>query len=79
MPNVLIRDVPEDVQAVLQRRAKAAGQSLQQYLLAELASMTSAPTLPEILETIEAHRNASRVGLAAVQDLEEEREARGRR
>jgi plasmid stability protein len=32
MRNVLIRDVPDDVHAELQRRAEDAGQSLQQYL-----------------------------------------------
>jgi len=39
MPNVLIRDLPADVHANLQRRAEAAGQSLQQYLTKELSRM----------------------------------------
>src|SRR6266540_1792638 len=35
MPNVLVRDVPDDVHAALQQRAERRGQSLQQYLAAE--------------------------------------------
>lgn len=75
MKNILVRDVPEDVHAVLQRRAEAAGQSLQQYLLSELARMSSAPTLEEVLARIEA-RTGGRVGRIAVDDLEAERAVR---
>ncbi|HEV2809590.1 MAG TPA: hypothetical protein VGV93_04225 [Acidimicrobiales bacterium] len=54
MPNVQIRDVPDDVHAALVRRAERAGQSLQQYLAARLAEIASAPTLEEVLDRIEA-------------------------
>lgn len=76
MPNVLIRDLPDDVHASLQRRAAAAGQSLQQYLTDELARVATSPTLAEVLERIE-QRSGGRVGFdAAVADLQSERSHR---
>lgn len=73
MPNVLIRDLPEDVHTHLQRRAAAAGQSLQQFLSNELARIARNPTLDEVLERIES-RSGGRVGFAtAVDDLGHER------
>jgi hypothetical protein len=53
VPNVLIRDLPPEVHAVLVRRAEAAGQSLQQYLVAELTRMASSPTMGELIERVE--------------------------
>jgi plasmid stability protein len=50
MPSVQIKDVPADVHAVLRRRAAAAGQSLQEYLLARLVTDARRPTLDEVLE-----------------------------
>ncbi|MEY2523470.1 MAG: antitoxin FitA, partial [Ilumatobacteraceae bacterium] len=44
MPNVLVRDLPDDVHASLQRRAEETGQSLQQYLATELTRLASTPT-----------------------------------
>jgi hypothetical protein len=52
MPNVLIRDLPPEVHAVLVRRAEAAGQSLQQYLVAELTRLANCPTMGELIEQI---------------------------
>jgi hypothetical protein len=73
MPNVLVRGVPDDVHAQLQRRAEAAGQSLQQYLTAELTRLATAPTMADVLERI-ARRRGGRVGLdTAVSDLAEAR------
>jgi len=73
MPNVLVRDVPDDVHAILQRRAGAAGQSLQQYLAAELARLASTPTMDEVLARI-SRRRGGRVGFdVAVSDLDSER------
>jgi plasmid stability protein len=75
MPNVLVRDLPEDVHAGLQRRAAAAGQSLQQYLAGELTRLASTPTVAQVLERIE-RRRGGRVGLdTAVADLDDERRA----
>jgi antitoxin FitA len=74
MPNVLVRDVPEDVHANLQRRAEEAGQSLQQYLASELTRLASTPTMAQVLATI-ARRRGGRVGLdVAVADLDEDRQ-----
>jgi antitoxin FitA len=49
MPSVQIKDVPEETHAVLRRRAAAAHQSLQEYLLAKLIEDASRPTLDEVL------------------------------
>ncbi|MBS1907550.1 MAG: hypothetical protein JST33_13490 [Actinobacteria bacterium] len=53
MPNVLIRDLDPAVHSVLSARADARGQSLQQYLTAELTQLASRPTLPELLAELE--------------------------
>lgn len=50
MPSVQIKNVPPDVHRVLRRRAVAAGQSLQEYLLAELTRQAQAETVEEVLE-----------------------------
>lgn len=50
MPSVQIKDVPEETHAVLRRRAAAAHQSLQEYLLMLLMDEASRPTLDEVLE-----------------------------
>ena len=73
MPNVLVRDLPDDVHASLQRRAESAGQSLQQYLVTELTRLASRPTMDDVLARI-SRRHGGRVGLErAVADLDEER------
>jgi antitoxin FitA len=76
MPNVLIRDLPDDIHATLQRRAAAAGQSLQQFLTAELARVATTPTLTEVLARI-SERSGGKVGFdTAVADLHDERSRR---
>jgi antitoxin FitA len=73
MPNLLIRDVPKDVHAALQRRAELRGQSLQQFLSGELKRLAERPSLDEVLDRIERHRGG-RVGLReAAEDLAAER------
>lgn len=70
MPNVQVRDVPDDVHAALVRRAEQAGQSLQQYLAVQLATLAATPTLEEILARIEqrtAGRLTARDSVTAVQ------------
>ena len=72
MRNVLVRDVPDEVHAVLQRR----GQSLQQCVAAELGRVAERPSVDEVLEGIERHRGGW-VGLGqAAEDLTAERGAR---
>lgn len=74
MTNVLVRDIPDDVHAALQRRAEQRGQSLQQYLAGELRRLAGRPSVDEVLERIERHRGG-RVGLQqATEDLAGERE-----
>jgi plasmid stability protein len=73
MKNVLVRDLPEAVHAKLQQRAEQRGQSLQQYLSAELRRLAERPTLGEALQRISRHKGG-RVGLEqAVADLADER------
>ncbi len=74
--NVLVRDIPDDVHAALQRRAEQRGQSLQQYLAGELRRLAEQPTVEEVLEQIDRRRGGV-VGLAqAAEDLREERARR---
>jgi plasmid stability protein len=74
MPNVLVRDLPEDVHIDLQRRAEELGQSLQQYLASELTRLARTPTMEQVLSRI-AGRRGGRVGLeVAVTDLDEDRQ-----
>jgi hypothetical protein len=76
MPNVLVRDIPEDVHAALQARAERRGQSLQQYLAGELKRLADKPSIDEVLDRIE-RRRGGRVGLhQAAEDLAEERSRR---
>jgi antitoxin FitA len=57
MPSVQIKNVPPEVHRVLRQRAAAAGQSLQEYLLAQLRRQAEAETLEEVLD-----RAGSRAG-----------------
>ncbi|MDQ6849401.1 MAG: hypothetical protein M3070_05380 [Actinomycetota bacterium] len=76
MPNVLVRDVPDDVHSQLQRRADERGQSLQQYLAGELRRLAERPTMDEVLARI-ARRRGGQVGLEqALVDLASERDRR---
>lgn len=76
MASVLVRDLPEDVHAALQRQAQRRGQSLQQYLAAELRRLAERPSIDDVLDRIEQRRGGS-VGFGqAVQDLVEERARR---
>lgn len=76
MPNVLVRDIPDEVHAALQRRAEERGQSLQQYLAAELARLAERPSVDDLFTRI-GRRRGGRVGLrTAAADLADEREGR---
>ena len=73
MTNVLVRGLTEQTHRELLRRAEERGQSLQQYLAAELTRLAVSPTLEDVLRRIDT-RSGGRVGLAqAVADLAEER------
>src|SRR3954467_5144378 len=76
MPNVLVRDLPEEVHARLQARAAERGQSLQQYLAGEMRRLAERPAIDEVLARI-ASRRGGTVGLdQAVTDLAAERDRR---
>jgi hypothetical protein len=76
MPSVLVRDVPEEVHAALQRRAAERGQSLQQYLASELVRLAERTSVEELFARV-SRRRGGRVGLQrAASDLQDEREAR---
>jgi hypothetical protein len=74
MPSVQIKNVPADVHGVLRRRAAAAGQSLQEYLLARLVEEAREEPLEEVLDRA-GGRAGGEVGLAfAAETLRSERE-----
>lgn len=76
MPSIQVKDVPDDVHAVLRRRAAAAGQSLQEYLLALLTEEARTPTLAEVLERV-SHRTGGRLSLSdAVEAVRSDRDSR---
>jgi antitoxin FitA len=69
MPNVLVRDLPEEVHTALQRRAERQGQSLQQYLFLELRRLAERPSLDELLDRI-GGRSGGRIGFReAAEDI----------
>jgi plasmid stability protein len=51
---IQIRDVPDDVHAVLRVRAASAGMSMSEYLRSELIGLAATPTMEELLARIEA-------------------------
>lgn len=53
MVNIQVRDVSDEVHAALVRRAARSGQSLQQYLVRQLAVLATTPTLDDVLDRIE--------------------------
>jgi plasmid stability protein len=75
VPNILVRDLPDDVHRALAHRAEHRGQSLQQYLASELTRLAERPALDELFARV-SKRRGGKVGLAqAVVDLDEERPA----
>jgi antitoxin FitA len=76
MPNVQVRDVPDDVHEALVRRAEQAGQSLQQFLASQLAEIAATPTMKDILDRIERRPKGALSAGAAVEATEKERARR---
>jgi antitoxin FitA len=56
---IQVKNVPDAVHAELRRRSAAAGQSLQEYLLARLTEQTSRPTLDDVLTRAGARAGGS--------------------
>ena len=76
MPSVQIKDVPEQVHAVLRRRAAAAHQSLQEYLRCRLIEEASEPTLDEVLDRAGGRSGGSVPLETAVHTLRADRDRR---
>ncbi len=68
MASVQIKNVPDDVRDELHRRARFAGQSLQEYLLARLVEQARTVPLEEVLAKAAGHRGGS-ARIAVVADL----------
>jgi plasmid stability protein len=76
MPSVQIKGVPDDVHRLLRTRAAAAGQSLQEYLLARLIEAAREEPLDEVLARA-GGRSGGSVGLSfAAAAVREDRDAR---
>jgi hypothetical protein len=76
MPNVQIREVPEDVHEALVRKAELAGQSLQQYLSAQLVTIASTPTVDEMIDLIARRQKGSVSRTSTIAALQDERARR---
>ena len=76
MTNVQIRDVPDDVHKALVRRAEQAGQSLQQFLTAQLRAIAATPTTQDILDRIEHRPKGSLSAATTIEMLDSERAGR---
>ena len=64
---IQIRDVPDDVHAILRARAAAAGMSMSEYLRSELVELASRPTIAEVFARIQTrHGGASREAIVEV-------------
>jgi hypothetical protein len=74
MANVQIRDVPPDVHRQLKAQAALSGQSLNEYLLARVSELASAPTVPQLIERLRERGPAGAPPSARV--IREDRERR---
>lgn len=54
MPNVQVRGVPDDVHRRLKVQAALAGQSLNEFLLAQISEIARLPTVGELAERVRA-------------------------
>ncbi len=58
--NITVRKVPDRVRNELAARAARAGQSMQEYLLAELERLTRRPTVPDWLARVRERKESGR-------------------
>lgn len=68
MPTIQVRDVPQDAYDVIVERARANGQSIQQYVRAMLINNTAQPNKAEAIASIRANlkKHGSRVTTADI-------------
>lgn len=76
MPSVQIKNVPDDVHRELRRRAGAAGQSLQEYLLARLTEAARNQSLEDVLARAGNRAGGSLPLLFAADAIRSDREDR---
>lgn len=76
MPSVQIKDVPDDVHAVLRQRAAAAHQSLQEYLRSRLIADARRPTVDEVLDRAAGRSGGSLPLDVAVKAVRSDRDRR---
>lgn len=76
MPSIQVKGVPDDVHLTLRKRAAAAGQSLQEYLLERLAEDAATPTLDEVLDGAGGRAGGRAPLRAAVKAVRADRDAR---
>ncbi len=69
MASITIRNVPEELHAILTERARMRGQSLQEYLLSELNKLAQKPDVDVWLATLEAERRENPVHINAEEIL----------
>jgi len=66
MPKAIqIRDVPDDVHAILRARAAAAGMSMSEYLRSELIQAARQKTVAEVMARARARQGGIQRGVAA--------------
>jgi antitoxin FitA len=76
MATIQVKNVSDAAHAVLRQRAAAAGQSLQEYMLAWIERAASRPTVDEVLERV-SHRSGGHLSADdVVRQLREERDQR---
>ena len=76
VPSIQIKNVPDDVHETVRRRASAAGQSLQEYLLAWITRDARSPTLEEILDDAAANVRGPAPEMTAAEAVRLDRDAR---
>ncbi|MGH3545936.1 MAG: FitA-like ribbon-helix-helix domain-containing protein [Mycobacteriales bacterium] len=76
MPNIQLKNVPDDVHRTLRARAGAAGQSLQEYLLGKLTAQARRPTVDEILARAGERSGGSLPLTTAAELIRTDRDAR---
>ena len=68
MTTITIRHVPDEVRNTLAGRAARRGQSLQEYMLAEISRLAAKPSVSDLLADVRERKRRSgrRVGRAAI-------------
>jgi antitoxin FitA len=70
VPSMTIRDVPEETRDVLAGRAARAGQSLQEYVKAQLIALARKPSQDELWSRVRSRVQTTATRLPAAEILE---------